>query len=73
MRLGALLSVVAALALAWPASASAAPPEPVPGTPNCHGLSIAAAAKGNGLGNLAREQGIEVIPLHDLLFAHCIQ
>jgi hypothetical protein len=73
MRRGTILAVGGALALALPASASAAPPEPVPGKPNCHGLSIAAAAKGNGLGNLAREQGIEVIPLHDLLFAHCIQ
>lgn len=73
MRLGALLAVVAALAVAVPASASAAPPEPVPGTPNCHGLSIAAGAQGKGLGNLARELGVEVIPLHDLLFAHCIQ
>ena len=73
MRRGALLSVVAARAHAWPPSASAAPPEPVPGNPNCHGLSIAAAARGNGLGNLAREQGIEVIPLSERLFSHCIQ
>ena len=73
MRRATLLAASAALALALSASASATPPEPVPGKPNCHGLSIAAGAKGTGLGNLAREQGIEVIPLHDLLFAHCIQ
>ena len=73
MRRGARLALVGNLLLASSASAAAAPPEPVAGTPSCHGLSIAAAAQGNGLGNLARERGIEVIPLHDLLFAHCIQ
>ncbi|HEX2045537.1 MAG TPA: hypothetical protein VHF23_07925 [Gaiellaceae bacterium] len=61
----------AALAVAGPASA--APPAPVPGTPSCHGLIIAAAAQGTGLGNLAREEGVPVIPLHDLLFAPCVE
>ena len=39
----------------------------------CHGLIIAAGAEGIGLGNLARQQGVSVIAVHDILFAPCLQ
>jgi hypothetical protein len=73
MRRGTFVGLVATVALAAASGASATPPEPVPGTPSCHGLIIAAAAQGTGLGNLARQEGVDVIPLHDLIFAPCIQ
>ena len=38
-----------------------------------HGLIIAAGAEGIGLGNLARQQGVSVIAVHDILFAPCLQ
>jgi hypothetical protein len=72
-RGAALLAVLATGALVTAGSASADRPEPVPGTQSCHGLIIAAAAEGNGLGNLARQQGVGVIPLHDIIFAPCLQ
>jgi hypothetical protein len=72
-RRAALLMTLAGVALATAGSASATPPEPVPGTPSCHGLIIAAAAQGTGLGNLARQEGVDVIPLHDIVFAPCIE
>jgi hypothetical protein len=72
-RGAALLAVFATVTLTAAGSASAARPEPVPGTPSCHGLIIAAAAQGTGLGNLARQEGVGVIPLHDIVFAPCLQ
>jgi hypothetical protein len=72
-RRAALVVVLATGALMTAGSASADRPEPVPGTPSCHGLIISAAAQGTGLGNLARQEGIGVIPLHDLVFAPCLQ
>ena len=72
-RKAALLAVLTIGVLGTAGSASADRPEPVPGAPNCHGLVISAGAKGIGLGNLARQQGVSVIPVHDILFAPCIQ
>jgi hypothetical protein len=74
MRRGAvLLAVLAVGVLGTGGSAWADRPNPVPGTPSCHGLIIAAGAEGIGLGNLARQQGVGVIPMHDILFAPCLQ
>jgi hypothetical protein len=74
MRRGAVLLAVVTIGVFGTAgSASADRPEPVPGTPNCHGLVIAAGAEGIGLGNLARQTGVGVIPMHDILFAPCLQ
>ena len=74
MRRGAaLLAIVTIGVLGTAGSAWADRPEPVPGTPNCHGLIIAAGAEGIGLGNLARQQGVSVIAVHDILFAPCLQ
>jgi hypothetical protein len=73
MRRPACVGLFAAISLAIVGTASATPPDPVPGTPSCHGLIIAAAAQGTGLGNLAREEGVGVIPLHDLVFAPCLE
>ena len=74
LRLWLLLVAVLTIgALGTARSASADRPEPVPGTPNCHGLVIAAGAQGIGLGNLARQQGVSVIAVHDILFAPCLQ
>jgi hypothetical protein len=73
MRRGAVLLAVFSIGVLGTAgSASADRPEPVPGTPNCHGLVIAAGAEGIGLGNLARQTGVSVIPMHDILFAPCL-
>lgn len=74
MRRGAaLLALLTIGVLGTAGSASADRPDPVPGTPNCHGLVIAAGAEGTGLGNLARQTGVSVIAVHDLLFAPCLQ
>jgi hypothetical protein len=74
MRRGAALLAVLTIATVGTAgTASADRPEPVPGTPNCHGLVIAAGAEGIGLGNLARQTGVGVIPMHDILFEPCLQ
>jgi hypothetical protein len=74
MRRGAtLLAVLGIGVLASAGNASADRPEPVPGTPSCHGLVIAAGAQGIGLGNLARQEGVDVIPMHDILFAPCLE
>ena len=73
MRRGvALLAVLTIAVLGTAGSASADRQEPVPGRPNCHGLVIAAGAEGIGLGNLARQTGVGVIPMHDILFAPCL-
>jgi hypothetical protein len=73
MRRGAaLLAVLSIGVLGTAGSASADRPEPVPGAPNCHGLVISAGAKGIGLGNLARQSGVDVIPMHDILFEPCL-
>ena len=72
-RTAALLTVLTIGVLGTAGSAWADRPEPVPGTPNCHGLIIAAGAEGIGLGNLARQQGVSVIAVHDILFAPCLQ
>jgi hypothetical protein len=72
-RKAALLAALTIGVLGTAGSASADRPEPVPGTPNCHGLVIAAGAEGIGLGNLARQQGVSVIAVHDILFEPCLQ
>lgn len=72
-RRAALLAVLTIGVLGTAGNAWADRPEPVPGTPNCHGLVIAAGAQGTGLGNLARQTGVSVIAVHDILFEPCLQ